>query len=413
MKIYLSFLPKLFFLFAALLSTQAFSQTDSSWYHHIPADSSSSKMNMDAVYGRPFIALGKSPVAIGGYLEANTQYAATDGKSDGFSFQFRRFNIFLSSTIAKNIRFLSELEFEDGTKEVNLEYAALDFELNPLINVRGGIILNPIGGFNQNHDSPKWDFIERPVSSTTILPATLSNAGFGLHGKYAAGEWVLGYEAYLTNGFDDKVINNHFGRTSLSAGKSHPEKFEESNSGTPMVTGKLAVRHRKAGEIGISILHGVYNKWNADGIVLDKKRYATAFAFDFNAAINSRINITGELARVLVDVPVIYSQAYGNMQTGAFMDITGNIWKGRVMNWNTAKLNIGLRFDYADYNTERFRETNSSIGDYVWAIVPAIAFRPAGTTVIRFNYRYEQKKDLLMNAAAKTGVIQCGFASYF
>ena len=60
---------------------------------------------MDAVYNRPFLQPGKLPVAIGGYMEANTQYAVTDGITDGFSFQFRRTNLFFSSTIAKKIKF--------------------------------------------------------------------------------------------------------------------------------------------------------------------------------------------------------------------------------------------------------------------------------------------------------------------
>jgi len=89
-------------------------------------DTVSNRINMDAIYNRPFLSLGKSPIAIGGYLEANTQYAQTDGISDGFSFQMRRTTLFLSSTIARNIKFLSEIEFEDGTKEINIEYAAID-----------------------------------------------------------------------------------------------------------------------------------------------------------------------------------------------------------------------------------------------------------------------------------------------
>ena len=35
------------------------------------------QLNMDAVYNRPFLQYGKIPVAIGGYMEANTQYAIT------------------------------------------------------------------------------------------------------------------------------------------------------------------------------------------------------------------------------------------------------------------------------------------------------------------------------------------------
>src|SRR5687768_12156735 len=101
------------------------------------ADTLKPKLSMDAVYNRPFLKIEKLPIAIGGYLEANTQYSSTDGVSDGFSFQARRLTLFFSSTIAKKLKFLSELEFEDGGKEINIEFAALDMEFHPLLNLRG------------------------------------------------------------------------------------------------------------------------------------------------------------------------------------------------------------------------------------------------------------------------------------
>ena len=118
-------------------------QSDSTSKFGISNDTSKLITNIDAPYSRPFLETGKLPIAIGGYMEANSQYLQTDGVFDGFSFQFRRLTIFLSSTISKNIKFLSEIEFEDGTKEINIEFAALDLEFHPLLNLRGGIIMNP------------------------------------------------------------------------------------------------------------------------------------------------------------------------------------------------------------------------------------------------------------------------------
>jgi hypothetical protein len=414
MKLFISsFNYLLLLLTCCYASTNA--QTDSAKFvKRLPVDSTRKNLNMDAVYNRPFLTAGKLPIAIGGYLEANTQYAVTDGVSDGFSFQFRRLTLFFSSTITRKIKFLSELEFEDGTKEINIEFAALDVEFHPLLNLRGGIIMNPIGAFNQNHDGPRWDFIDRPISATSILPATLSNAGFGFHGKYFLHNWVLGYETYLTNGFNDRIISNTDNRTSLAAGKLDPERFEESNSGLPMLTGKVAMRHRKVGELGLSYMKGVYNKFQEDGLVLDNRRNATAMAVDFNTSLlKNRLNITGEVVKVMVEVPRDYSQAFGSQQLGGFIDFTGTVLQRKMFDWDKAKLNIGLRLEYADYNLDRFRENNQSIGDELWAIVPAIAFRPAGPTVIRFNYRFQKHRDLLGNPPSSTGVIQFGFSSYF
>ncbi|HOZ86588.1 MAG TPA: hypothetical protein PL029_02465 [Bacteroidia bacterium] len=401
--------------FALLIVLPSDAQNDSTRFlKRLPGDSAKKTLNMDAIYNRPFLSAGKLPVAIGGYLEANTQYAVTNGVSDGFSFQFRRMTLFLSSTIARKIRFLSEIEFEDGTKEINIEFAALDIELHPLLVLRGGIVMNPIGAFNQNHDGPRWDFIDRPISATTILPATLSNAGFGIHGKYFLHNWVFGYETYLTNGFDDNIISNSQNRTSLAAGKSNPEKFEESNSGLPMFTGKFAVRHRKVGELGLSYMTGVYNKFEQDGFRLDNKRKATAMAVDFNTSLlKNRIVITGEFVKVIVEVPQTYSQLFGTQQLGGFVDLVGTLVQRKMFGWDKARLNIGCRFEYVDYNLDNFKETNQPIGDELWSIVPTVAFRPVGSTVIRFNYRFLQQRDLFGNPPSNTGVIQFGFSSYF
>ena len=414
MKISISIYRNLFILFFSIHAFFASAQSDTSIIKRIPADTIRQKLSMDAVYNRPFLTIAKLPVALGGYLEANTQYASTDGVDDGFSFQMRRMTLFFSSTIAKRIKFFSELEFEDGTKEINLEYCALDFEFHPLLNLRGGIIMNPIGSFNQNHDGPRWDFIDRPVSATRIIPSTLSNVGMGIHGKYFSRQWVFGYEFYLTNGFDDNVIDNDEGRTSLQAGKGNPDKFEESNSGLPLYTGKIAIRNRKIGEIGVSYMTGVYNKWKEDGLVIDDKRSASVFAVDFNTSIfRNRVNITGEYAKVFVDVPSTFTQQYGEEQWGAYTDVVCTILQRKICGWENAKLNIGVRGEFVDFNEGKFKETNTNIGDDFYAIVPSISLRPTGTTVIRFNFRFESAHDLLDNEPSRTNVIQFGFSSYF
>lgn len=404
------------FLILVLISNSIFciAQKDTAVVKRVPIDTIKQKLNMDAVYNRPFLTAGKLPVAIGGYVEANTQYVGTDGVTEGFSFQMRRLTLFVSSTITQKIKILSELEFEEGTKEINLEYCAMDLEFHPLLNLRGGIIMNPIGGFNQNHDGPRWDFIDRPISATGIIPTTLSNVGMGINGKYFLHNWIFGYEFYLTNGFDDKVIDNDEGRTSLHAGKQNPDRFEESNSGLPLYTGKLAIRKRNVGEIGFSYMTGVYNKWKAEGMVIDDQRSVSVFAIDYNTSIlKSKLNITGEYVNAMIDVPSTFTQQYGNKQWGAYTDVVYTLLQRKMFGWEKAKLNIGVRAEYTDYNVGSFADVNTKIGDDIWAIVPSLSFRPIGTTVIRFNFRFEGAHDLLNNPPSRTNAIQFGFSSYF
>lgn len=395
-------------------SLDGLAQQDSVFFKRIKPDSAKLQMNMDAVYNRPFLQMGKIPVSLGGYLEANSSYFATDGVTEGISFQIPRMTIFISSSIKKRIKFLTEVELEEGGKEIAIEFASMDIELHPLLNLRGGVVMNPIGAFNQNHDGPKWEFISRPISATTIIPSTWSNVGFGLYGKYAANNMVWAYEVYMTNGFDDKIISNPTNRTWLAASKMNPERFEESFNGVPLLTAKTAFRHRKIAEIGFSWMGGVYNKFEEDGLTLDVRRRVDLFAIDINSTlpkINTYLN--GEWVWAKIDVPTTYTQQYGNKQQGGFLDIVQPILRKKAFGWDNSVLSLALRTEYTDYNVGTFNETGGNISDHIFAIVPGISFRPSPQTVIRLNYRYHWETDLLGNPAARTAGIQFGFSTYF
>jgi hypothetical protein len=397
-----------------LLGFTSQAQMDSTQLKRAPTDTSKMLMNMDAVYNRPFLQYGKTPVAVGGYAEANTHYAVTDGTTEGFSFQMRRMTLFVSSTIHRKIKFLSEIEFEDGTKEINIEFAAIDIQLHHLLNFRAGILMNPIGAFNQNHDGPRWEFVDRPISATQLLPATFSNVGFGFYGKTYKPNYVWAYELYLTNGLNENIIGNAENKTFLPATKLDPNRFEESYNGVPLTNAKTSLRIKKVGELGLSYMGGVYNKFEEDGLTLDKKRRADVFAVDFNTSL-PRMNtvITTEFAWTFIDVPDTYTQQFGKKQHGGFIDVVQPILKRQMFGFEKASLNAALRAEYVDWNLGKFKETGGNISDEIFALVPAISFRTSPQTVLRLNYRYEWRKDLLGNPSARTAAIQFGVSSYF
>lgn len=403
-----------FILLSIGFSGQVYSQIDSSLLRRSAVnDTNRNKMNMDAVYERPFLEMGKTPVALGGYMESNWQYLSKEGLSDGHQFQFRRFTLFTAATVSKRVKFLAELEFEDGAKEIAVEFAALDFEFSPLLNLRGGIVVNPIGAFNQNHDGPKWEFTDRPIAMTQMLPATWSTTGFGAYGKKNFDKWRFGYEFYLTGGFDRTIIENDQNKTFLPAAKENEDRFEESESGTITTTAKIALKHEKLGEIGISHMGGVYNKFLDDGEEIDRPRRMDVFAVDFNTQLPAEVELIGEAAWVAVDVPRTYSQQFANRQFGGFVDIIKPVLKRRMLGWENAVLNVALRAEYVDWNREKFYETGTRAGDDAWSFVPAISFRPGALTVVRFNYRFMKERDILKNPAERTDGFSLGISSYF
>lgn len=401
-------------LLTAILAATASAQGDSTLFKRLPADTAQQGMNMDAVYNRPFLQMGGLPVSIGGYVEADYRYMGSNGVSDGHSFGMPRMTLFVAASIHRNIRFLTEVEFEEGGKEIAIEFASVDVSFAPLVNFRGGIVMNPIGAFNQNHDGPKWEFVDRPVAMTQMLPATWSNVGFGMYGKHFDGAWALGYEAYLTNGFDNSIIANNRNRTFLPASKANAERFSESSNGRMLVTGKVAVRNQRVGEIGLSYMGGIYNKVDADGLQLDHARRLDVFAIDANTTLpGTGTRIVGEWAWIMVDVPGTYTQQYGNRQHGGFVDIIQPVIEGTILGFDKAVVNLACRIEYVDWNVGTFRETGGNIADDLWAFVPAISIRPARQTVLRINYRNAWQRDILGNAAVRTSGIEAGISTYF
>lgn len=389
-------------------------QIDTTLLKRVPADTSHLQMNMDAVYNRPFLAFNKVPVALGGYIEANWQHLGTDGVTEGHQFQMRRLTLFVASSVYKRIKFLSEIEFEDGTKEINIEFASIDIEFHPLFNLRGGIVMNPIGAFNQNHDGPKWEFVDRPVSATQMLPATWSNVGFGVYGKLYKNDWVYAYEAYLTNGFDDRIISNSVNKTFLPATKQNEDRFEESFNGVPLITAKTAIRHKNIGEVGISFMGGVYNKFEEDGLVFDKRRRVDVVAVDFNSTLPATETwVNGEWAWVSVDVPETYSRQFGKRQMGGFLDIVQPVVKKSIFGFEKSVINAAFRIEYVDWNKGTFRETGANMSEHFFAVVPGVSWRPSVQTVLRLNYRSNWTHDLFGNPSSRTAGFQFGFASYF
>lgn len=400
-----------FFMFSA---GNLLSQIDSTLLRRIPSDTTALKsMNMDAVYNRPFLAVNKTPVSVGGYIEAHYQYLGTEGVREGHSFSIPRLTLFFASSIHRKIKFLSEIELEEGGDEIAIEFASIDLTLHPLLNARGGIIMNPIGAFNQNHDGPKWEFIDRPVSATQLLPATWSTVGFGLYGKNYKNDWAIGYEIYLSNGFNDAIISNEQNKTYLPASKETTGRFEESSNGKLLFTGKAAIRHNKIGELGLSYMGGVYNTFEEDGLTLDIPRRVDVAAIDFNTTLSTNTYITGEWVWIWVNVPETYTQQYGNKQYGGFIDIVQPIFQKRLFGFNAFRVNLSCRIEYVDWNVGSLKETGGNIYDDLWAVTPGLSIRPTPQTVIRANFKYSVQQGLLGNPPATTGGIQIGISSYF
>jgi hypothetical protein len=370
-------------------------------------------MNVDAIYSRPFMQRSGGDFGIGGYAEVNVQTVNEAGVQNGVEFQARRLTVFMSAAPTAYLRFLTEIEFENGTEEINIEFASLDLVFSRAFMLRGGIVMIPIGAFNQNHDGPRWNFIDRPVTATELLPATWSAAGFGLLGKVILGGSALSYEAYFSNGLDESITSNELRRTSLPAAKENPLRFGESFNGHAMFSGRTAFTITSLGELGLSYAGGIYNKTSQDGLHVGDPLWHHIVAADYAiGSFSDPLYIRAEGAYVRADLPPASEPAYASGQVGGYADVNVNLWRGSWLVFDQSALFVALRGEYVDFHLAQPTDNGAS-GDELVAATLSLAYHPASGTIVRFNYRNTRQTDVLGNKPVRTVAIQLGLTTYF
>lgn len=140
----------------------------------------------------------KSPLTIGGYGEIT--YNQPEG--DNGELDVQRLVLMFGYKFNERTQFITEIEFEH-VSEVFVEQAFLQYSLNDNVNLRGGLMLVPMGIVNEFHEPTTFNGVERPSVDGSIIPTTWREIGVGVSGK--SNEASLKYQAYLFNGF--KSVN--------------------------------------------------------------------------------------------------------------------------------------------------------------------------------------------------------------
>ena len=94
---------------------------------------------------------------------------------------------------------ITEIEYEHVT-EVYIEQAFLNHRINSKLNLRGGLMLTPMGITNEYHESPTFNGVERPLIDKYLAPTTWREIGAGINGNLPS--LTMKYQAYLMNGFN-------------------------------------------------------------------------------------------------------------------------------------------------------------------------------------------------------------------
>jgi len=159
-------------------------------------------------------------LSVGGYGEFNYQSFVNDEKdNEQDNADFERLVLYVGYKFTDNILFNSEIEFEHASTDkkgsVSVEFAALDFFFNDMVNARAGMLLMPMGFVNQIHEPPFYFGNNRPEVERTIIPSTWREIGVGLFGELMPG---LTYTTYVVNGMDAKGFGSSGVRGSRQKG---------------------------------------------------------------------------------------------------------------------------------------------------------------------------------------------------
>ena len=170
------------------------------------------KKELKSVYGlgpaASKVYLVDQGLSIGGYGEAHFRNQVSDKAGSSDQFDFLRFVLYFGYKYNDWIILNSELEFEHasssstvsaGNGSVSVEFATIDFLLHPRFNIRGGMLLAPVGFVNLIHEPPFFLGNRRPPVERQIIPTTWRANGAGLFGEIAPG---LTYSAYAVTSFN-------------------------------------------------------------------------------------------------------------------------------------------------------------------------------------------------------------------
>ena len=353
------------------------------------------------VYDKPFVARLFGKTALGGYMEAVWKLERQQGVTEKLTFEARRFNIFLHSALNERTRIFAELEFEHGTEEIAMEFAALDFELHPSLIFRGGIILSPLGKFNLTHDSPLNEFTDRPLVSTQIIPTALSEAGMGFYGAFYPSEHSrITYEIYGVNGFNDGVVLASEG-TRIREGRGD---VGEDNNPAPSLVGRIAYSPTLDMDFGASVHTGPYNRYKVDEFTIDDRRNLTIVAFDWELT-TKHLDLLGEYAYASINLPTSLRGLFAEKQQGVYVQANyrfGRRWFGTLPN---SHFTVIARYDFVDFDADLK-------GDAHQRLSLGVNFRPTEDTVFKLDYHYNwmwSKVDVLEKGAG----VNFSVASYF
>ncbi|MCS6772288.1 MAG: hypothetical protein NZ740_09735 [Kiritimatiellae bacterium] len=189
----------------------------------------------------------ESGLSLGGYGEMLYQNFDDPAKPDDWD--FLRMVLYVGYKYNERIILNTELELEHASTDkkgyASVEFAYIDYLWRPELNLRGGVVLIPVGLISEYHEPTTFFGARRPDIEQRIIPSTWRENGVGVFGDVGK----FSYKAYLVNG----LKGEDFSAAGLRGGRQ-----KASHALAEDLAGVLRIDYSLAEDfiVGASIYHG-------------------------------------------------------------------------------------------------------------------------------------------------------------
>jgi len=331
---------------------------------------------------------------IGGYAQLDYNQPISSTTRNSGTLDVHRLVMLFGYNFNDRLKFVSEIEYEH-VKEVFVEQAFLQYKINNYINLRGGLMLVPMGIINEYHEPPTFNGVERPMVDKYIAPTTWRELGLGISGNII--ETSLKYQLYVVNGF-----NGYDGSATLNGNnglRNGRQKGADSYISSPNFTGKVEYYGIRGLNIGLSGYFGktqstAYNMLEKSDEIAIKSADSTVIAvsmvgLDLRYQLKG-LALRGQLVYSSLDNTKAYNQKLlsdlGSEMIGYYAEIAYDVFSfAESLN---SQLIPFVRYEVYDthYNIEdNIVKNNAYYNTYITA---GISWKITPQVVVKSDYQF-------------------------
>jgi len=327
-----------------------------------------------------------SGVTVGGYGEIT--YNQPEG--DNGELDVQRLVLLFGYKFNDKVQFVTEVEFEH-VNEVFVEQAFLQYSLTDNLNLRGGLMIVPMGIINEYHEPTTFNGVERPSMDKSIVPSTWREIGVGVAGTLD--DASLRYQAYVFTGFTSvngsKLLG---GKDGLRSGR---QKGIQSTVDSPNFSAKLdyyglpGLRLGLSGYVGRSQAEDDVEELEGSSVGLTMVGLDARYAYKRFAArgqfVYSGLSDTEAYNELYYDLETDPTKGLGSAMQGWYLEGSYNLLP------LTKQQQLYAFARYEEYDTNASVEGNLLVNDAFnrseWTL--GLSYKIAPGAVLKGDYQFK------------------------